>query len=83
MVMGFPKKSVSGLAVVEMAEFGRTVVYENRKPGRSIEFGSIYHMGVVENTREKMDLDLLASPALVSRMRHISFWNRCCVIMSS
>ena len=66
MVMGFPKKSVSGLAVVEMAEFGRTVVYENRKPGRSIEFGSIYHMGVVENTRVKMDLDLLASHCFIT-----------------
>ena len=66
MVMGFPKKSVSGLAVVEMAEFGRTVVYENRKPRRSIEFGSIYHMGVVENTRVKMDLDLLASHCFIT-----------------
>lgn len=66
LVMGFPKKSVSGLAVVEMAEFGRAVVYENQYPNRSIEFGSIYHMGVVENTRIRMDLDLFASHCFIT-----------------
>lgn len=66
LVMGFPKKSVSGLAVVEMAEFGRTVVYENQLPKRQIDFGNIYHMGVVENTRVKMDLDLFASHCFIA-----------------
>jgi nucleoside-triphosphatase THEP1 len=66
LVMGFPKKSVSGLAVVEMAEFGRAVVYENQHPDRTIEFGSIYHMGVVENTRIRMALDLLASHCFIT-----------------
>lgn len=66
LVMGFPKKSVAGLAVVEMAEFGRSVVYENKQPERSIDFGSIYHMGVVEDTRVRMDLDLLASHCFIT-----------------
>lgn len=66
LVMGLPKKSVSGLAVVEMAEFGRSVVYENISPVRSIDFGSIYHMGVVEKPRVKMDLDLLASHCFIT-----------------
>lgn len=66
LVMGMPKKSVSGLAVVEMAEFGRTVVYENKPPVREIEFGNIYHMGVVEKARVKMDLDLLASHCFIT-----------------
>ena len=66
LVMGLPKKSVSGLAVVEMAEFGRSVVYENKTPQRSIEFGNIYHMGVVEKPRVKMDLDLLASHCFIT-----------------
>ena len=66
LVMGFPKKSVAGLAIVEMAEFGRSVVYENKQPKRSIDFGSIYHMGVVEDTRVKMDLDLLASHCFIT-----------------
>ena len=66
LVMGLPKKSVSGLAVVEMAEFGRSVVYENKAPSRKIEFGNIYHMGVVENSRVEMDLDLLSSHCFIT-----------------
>lgn len=66
LVMGLPKKSVSGLAVVEMAEFGRSVVYENKIPSRKIDFGNIYHMGVVENSRVVMDLDLLASHCFIT-----------------
>lgn len=66
LVMGLPKKSVSGLAVVEMAEFGRSVVYENQSPLRKIDFGNIYHMGVVEKPRVKMDLDLLASHCFIT-----------------
>ena len=66
LVMGFPKKSVSGLAVVEMAEFGRAVVYENQYPEKDMDFGSIYHMGVVEDTRIKMDLDLFASHCFIT-----------------
>lgn len=65
-VMGLPKKSVAGLAVVEMAEFGRQVVYENKPPKRRIEFGSIYHMGVVEKPRVQMDLDLLSSHCFIT-----------------
>lgn len=66
LVMGLPKKSVSGLAVVEMAEFGRAVVYENVVPTRAIDFGNIYHMGVVESQRVSMDLDLLASHCFIT-----------------
>lgn len=66
LVMGLPKKSVSGLAVIEMAEFGRSVVYENKVPNRTIEFGNIYHMGVVEKPRVKMDLDLLSSHCFIT-----------------
>ena len=66
LVMGLPKKSVAGLAVVEMAEFGRQVVYENKPPKRSIDFGSIYHMGITEKSRVKMDLDLLSSHCFIT-----------------
>lgn len=66
LIMGLPKKSVSGLAVVEMAEFGRSVVYENKLPKRYIEFGNIYHMGVIEMPRVKMDLDLLSSHCFIT-----------------
>lgn len=66
MIMGFPKKSVAGLPVVEMAEFGRSVVYENTPPKRTISFGSIYHMGVVEETRVDLDVDLLSSHCFIT-----------------
>lgn len=66
LVMGMPKKSVAGLPVVEMAEFGRSVVYENKEPFRKIEFGNIYHMGAVENVRVKMDLNLLSSHCFIT-----------------
>lgn len=66
LVMGVPKKSVSGLAVVEMAEFGRNVVYENKIPVRQMDFGNIYHMGVAEKPRVVMDLDLLSSHCFIT-----------------
>lgn len=66
LVMGLPQKSVSGLAVVEMAEFGRNVVYENKIPTRKIDFGYIYHMGVTEQSRVIMDLDLLSSHCFIT-----------------
>lgn len=66
LVMGFPKKSVTGLAVVEMAEFGRSVVCEGESPKRCIEFGNVYHMGVTESTRVKMDLNLLSSHCFIT-----------------
>ena len=66
LVMGLPKKSVAGLAVIEMAEFGRSVVYENKIPQRKIDFGNIYHMGVTENSRVVMDLDLLSSHCFIT-----------------
>lgn len=67
MVLGLPRKSVPGLAVVEMAEFGRAVVYENpERVKRQMAFGSIYHMGAAEALRVPMDVDMLASHCLIT-----------------
>ncbi|MFI3255155.1 MAG: DUF87 domain-containing protein [Eubacteriales bacterium] len=66
LVMGVPKKSVAGLAVVEMAEFGRGIVYENSTPKQTIDFGNIYHMGVEEQSRVKMDLNLFSSHCFIT-----------------
>jgi len=66
-VMGFPRKSVSGLAVIEMAEFGRAVVYESpERVKRFMEFANIYHMGVKESLRVPMDVDLLSSHCFIT-----------------
>ena len=67
MLMGFPRKSVSGLAVQEMAEFGRDVVYENKVPKKTISFGNIYHMGIEEKESPvKMDLELFSSHCFIT-----------------
>ncbi|MBQ8526207.1 MAG: ATP-binding protein [Clostridia bacterium] len=66
-VLGFPRKSVPGVAVVEMAEFGRAVVYESpERVKRFMEFGNIYHMGVKEALRVPMDMDLLSSHCFIT-----------------
>ena len=66
-VLGLPRKSLPGIAVVEMAEFGRAVVYEDpSRVKRTIEFGNIYHMGVKEKLRVPMNVDLLASHCFIT-----------------
>ena len=66
-VLGFPRKSVPGLAVLEMAEFGRAVVFENPdRVKRTMEFGNIYHMGIQERLRVPMDIDLLSSHCFIT-----------------
>ncbi len=74
-ILGLPKKSVNGVSVIEMAEFGRSVVYE-RQPSRTIEFGSIYHMGRIDGvdvkknsdkgTRVPLDMNLLSSHCFIT-----------------
>lgn len=66
-LLGFPRKSVAGVAVQEMAEFGRAVVYENKKPKKTISFGNIYHMGLEEKaTPVELDRDLFSSHCLIT-----------------
>ncbi len=67
-VLGLPRKSIPGVAVVEMAEFGREVVYENlSRVDRFMDFGCIYHMGVdSRKQRVNMDIDLLASHCFIT-----------------
>lgn len=74
-ILGLPKKSVNGVSVIEMAEFGRSVVYE-KIPTKTIEFGSIYHMGKIDGvdskksddkgTRVPMDLNLFSSHCFIT-----------------
>lgn len=67
LLLGMPRKSVAGVAVQEMAEFGRAVVYENKFPEKSISIGNIYHMGIEEeNTPVDMDLNLFSSHCFIT-----------------
>lgn len=61
-LMGLPRKSVSGITVDSMAEFGRNISEVWRKKvKRPITFGNIYHMGQLEKTMTVFDLDAFAS----------------------
>lgn len=61
-LMGLPRKSVPGIVVDSMAEFGRNIPeLWKRKVRRPILFGNIYHMGQRETTQTVLDLDSFAS----------------------
>lgn len=67
LLLGLPRKSVAGVAVQEMAEFGRAVVYENKYPKKSVSIGNIYHMGIEEKeTSVDMDLNLFSSHCFIT-----------------
>lgn len=61
-LMGLPRKSVPGIVVDCMAEFGRNIpeLWKN-KVKRPILFGNVYHMGQVEKTPTFLNLDTFAS----------------------
>lgn len=67
MVFGFPRKSINGLPVVEMAEFGRAVVYRDKHfLKRSMDFGNIYHMGTTIDLRVPLNVDLFSSHCFIT-----------------
>lgn len=67
LLLGLPRKSVVGVAVQEMAEFGRAVVYENKLPKKTINIGNIYHMGIEEkDTSVQMNLDMFSSHCFIT-----------------
>ena len=58
LLMGLPQKSVTGLTVSSIAEFGRNVFIQNKRgDGRSIRLGRVYHMGNTEESVVNLDLD--------------------------
>lgn len=65
--MGLPKKSVSGIPVIECASFGRNVLYTQEKPkGKKIDFGMIHHMYDDEDHRVLLDKNSFTSHAFVT-----------------
>lgn len=66
--MGFPKKSVSGLPVYEMASFGRNV-FETEKTDKwegRVELGNIYHMGKKQPIPVSLNLKSLAMHTFIT-----------------
>lgn len=61
-----PAKSVSGMVVTTMADFGRNISDEwIGKAKRPINVGKVYHMGRVEKNDVKFDLDAFASHSFI------------------
>lgn len=67
-LMGIPHKSVDGLTVSSIAEFGRNVLSQTPKnEGRTIRIGAIQHMGRVESNRAVgLNLDSFTSHCFVT-----------------
>ena len=67
--LNFPRKSISGLPVIECAEFGRNVVtYDvNSSDGGEIRIGKIYHMNQVdENNVVHLNKNSLTSHTFIT-----------------
>lgn len=67
-LMGIPRKSIDGLTVNSIAEFGRNIFRQNsEKNGRKIRIGVIQHMGKAETNRPvELNLDSFTSHCFVT-----------------
>jgi hypothetical protein len=65
---GLPRKSVSGLPVIESAEFGRNVWTHKTTQDISshIKLGNVFHMGRTEDTEVKLDLQSLSMHTFIT-----------------
>ena len=66
--LNFPKKSISGLPVIECAEFGRNVVSYDLTPASQdqIELGKVFHMNHEENAKVHLAKESLASHTFIT-----------------
>lgn len=65
--MGTPHKSVSGLVVSSMAEFGRDVfTLDNTGPLSPLPFGHVYHMGREETQPVLLDINSFTSHCFIA-----------------
>lgn len=62
-----PYKSVSGIAVREMAEFGRNIYENNQCETRKIRLGNVYHMGQADaSSFVDIDIERLKEHAFIT-----------------
>lgn len=67
LLLGIPNKSVTGLTVNSMAEFGRNVYIQNKKKDeKKIRIGQIHHMGKTENNEVNLSLNSLTSHCFIT-----------------
>ncbi|MCK8823443.1 ATP-binding protein [Fuchsiella alkaliacetigena] len=64
---GLPVKSITGVTVMEAAEFGRNIItYDGNASKESISLGKIFHMGRAESTEVKIDIDSLVMHTFIT-----------------
>ena len=67
LLMGIPHQSVSGLTVCSNAAFGRNIfIQQDKDMEKTIEIGSIYHMGKKENIPVRLNLDSFTSHCFIT-----------------
>lgn len=67
LLMGLPHKSVTGLTVSSIAEFGRNVFIQNEKSDqKKIQLGKVYHMGNTEDSIVRLDLNSFTSHCFIT-----------------
>ncbi|WP_295094423.1 DUF87 domain-containing protein, partial [Ruminococcus sp.] len=66
--LNFPKKSVTGLPVIECAEFGRNITSYGTKSDnhKYFDIGTIFHMNHPEKTKVELTADSLASHTFIT-----------------
>lgn len=66
LLLNLPRKSVNGIMIAEMAEFGRNVLVDNLFGQRTIDIGNIFHMGQKEKASVMLNIDSLTSHCFVT-----------------
>ena len=67
LLMGLPKKSVTGLNVSSIAEFGRNVFSQRKSDEmRQIRLGRVHHMGNTEQTPVNLDMDSFTAHCFIT-----------------
>jgi DNA helicase HerA-like ATPase len=65
--LGLPKKSISGVAVVESASFGRNIFkLSDNKSNDSFNIGCLYHMGIDEEMHVNLDVKSMTMHTFVT-----------------
>ncbi|MBF8982602.1 ATP-binding protein [Lutibacter sp. B2] len=64
---GLPRKSISGVPVIDMVEFGRNIItYSDNSNNEKINVGKIFHMSNIENTDVEIDLNSLSMHTFIT-----------------
>lgn len=68
LIMGLPKKSIKGVTVLDIAQFGRNVQYTNHhsNDAKNIKFGQVFNMGTTDGTRVNLDLNSFTSHCFIT-----------------